>query len=299
MFRKNLIYLAGLILALGQLPSAISFGQQVTLGWSPSHSTRISHYGIYRSNHPDSSFQLLRTVTHPETIYVDAAVRINQHYYYAATAFDFDGNESGFSNMVDTTIRAQTPVELSTFSATTYNADVLLVWTTATESQNYGFEIQRSDSNSQNFKKIAFVMGKGTTANQTGYQYRDQGLLAGYYEYRLKQLDFNGDYAYSAKLRIAVQVPGEFQLHQNYPNPFNKSTHISYTLPEKSLVKLTIYDVNGKMVKLLVHEIQEPGQFHLTWNGADTHGQDVASGNYYFKIETAKTSEFRKMIYIK
>ncbi len=121
------------------------------------------------------------------------------------------------------------PVELASFSANTDKNDVILTWYTATETNNSGFEVQRKTTGE--YERVAFVEGKGTTTETQNYLFRDKNLLSGTYTYRLKQMDFDGSFAYSDEVEIDIDQPDVFYLGQNYPNPFNPSTVIKYSVP--------------------------------------------------------------------
>lgn len=280
------------------LHGATLSAQSIYLAWTPSNSPILSHYGVYRTQHPDSSFVLLQTVAHPDTTYIDDAVQVHTHYYYVATAIDLLGNESGFSNMVDTTISTTVAVELNSFSVQAVDNDAVIEWRTGTESGNYGFEIQRR-MNTTAFHKIGFVKGQGTRAAQKNYRFVDFDLIAGTYYYRLKQLDLSGDDEFTNSIKISIGVPSKFRLEQNYPNPFNLETMISYSLPASSPVKLIIYNTSGQVIYRLVDEFQLAGRYTVAWRGLDNAGQKVASGIYYYKIETEYSAIFRKMTLLK
>lgn len=299
---KNLYILYKILLLVGYflcVQRSSLFAQRVQLGWTPSRSGILSHYRIYRSIHVDSNFVLLNTAKTSDSTYIDDDLQYNLRYYYVATAVDLIGNESSFSNMVDTTISIPVPVELSSFSVQVHDNDALLEWTTKTESTNYGFEVQRSESDPNNFEKIAFIRGHGTSSTPMHYYYVDKDLQKGEYFYRLKQIDFNGDFEFSTKIKITIGVPDEFCLEPNYPNPFNSSTTISYNLPKSSQVELNIYNVYGQIIFHLVNEYQKAGRYAANWPGIDENGRNVASGIYYFKIEALNTAMFRRMILIK
>lgn len=274
--------------------------QSVKLGWQSSDNPNIESYGIYRTIHIDSSFSLIATINHPDTSYTDNGVENDVHYYYAATSIDNVGNESGFSNVVDTTITAALPVELFAFSANVQGNEILLEWETATEINNLGFELQRSKDNPENFSKLAFLKGNGTSVSPNKYVYRDQNLTDGTYFYRLKQVDFDGRIEYSGVVNVNIgHQPDEFMLAQNYPNPFNPETCISYSLAQSGPVKLLIFDINGKIVKTLVNKFQNTGNYQAIWNGCNDRAIPVASGMYYYKIVTNNGVKFRKMTLIK
>ena len=170
------------------------------------------------------------------------------------------------------------PVELSTFTAIAQNDYVELIWTTATEVNNQGFEVQRSTSNSE-FVTIGFVEGNGTTTEVKHYSFRDKDA-SGFLRYRLKQVDFDGSYEYSDIVEVEVLGNLSYELAQNYPNPFNPITNISYTLPAESQVKLSIYNPLGELVETIVNEKQEAGKYYAVWN-AGNH----PSGVYIYTLD--------------
>ncbi|RPI65343.1 MAG: hypothetical protein EHM47_18845 [Ignavibacteriales bacterium] len=129
------------------------------------------------------------------------------------------------------------PVELTSFTAIAQNKGVLLKWTTATELNNSGFEVERKQENSS-WSKITFLQGNGTTSSQKEYSYFDGNLASGKYLYRLKQIDFDGSFEYSNIIEADVNVLSKFELSQNYPNPFNPYTVITYSLPKAGYVSL-------------------------------------------------------------
>jgi hypothetical protein len=93
-----------------------------------------------------------------------------------------------------------------------------------------------------------------------------------------------------------VGLPVTFTLHQNYPNPFNPTTAISYSIPRTSRVVLTVYNLLGQEVKMLINEIQTPGNKWITWDGRDNQGDIVGSGVYIYRIRTGSKIEARKMV---
>jgi hypothetical protein len=184
------------------------------------------------------------------------------------------------------------PVELTSFSAVTDKNDVILTWNTATETNNQGFEIQRKTIGE--FERIAFVEGKGTTSEVQNYLFRDKDLLSGSYTYRLKQLDFDGTFAYSDEVEIDIEQPSVFYLGQNYPNPFNPSTNIKYSIPADGNVTLKVYDILGKEVSTLVNEFQQAGTFDVVFDG-----NNLASGVYYYQLTSGDLTSTKKLMLTK
>ena len=300
---KNKVFSIFTIVIAGFLFLVIrpSGAQNLIMGWDPSENPNILRYRIYRSIHPDSSFRLLGSVPHPDSIYQDNNTQFNTHYYYVATALDKYGAESGFSNPIDTLLQSTVPVELSSFSAhKSENNSILLQWSTSSESSNYGFYIQRLGGvQTDQFITIGFVDGKGTTSDVSHYRFEDKNLAAGVYTYRLQQNDFDGTSKISDSVRISYSLPHTFCLHQNYPNPFNNATQISYQVPFACQVQLDIYDETGRHVCRLVDSFQSGGIHEIIWDAKDFRGRPVSSGLYYYRIQTASDAAFRKMTLIK
>ncbi len=170
------------------------------------------------------------------------------------------------------------PVELTSFTANALNGNVALNWTTATETNNKGFEVQRS--NGGEYQTIGFVQGSGTSTQQHSYTYSDQNVVNGNYSYRLRQVDFDGSSEYSQVVEVSVNSPVEFSLAQNYPNPFNPSTKINYALKVDSKVTLKVFDVLGQEVVTLLNENIAAGAHNVTFDASRLN-----SGVYLYKIE--------------
>ncbi|MBK6915101.1 MAG: hypothetical protein IPH11_16075 [Ignavibacteriales bacterium] len=210
------------------------------------------------------------------------------------------------------------PVELTFFTATAELNSVSLNWQTATETNNSGFEIERkqvgspqSSVGNQDWNQIAFVPGFGTTAEPKSYSFTDENLSAGTYQYRLKQLDFDGSFEYSNTVEVEINSPTEFTLEQNYPNPFNPTTKIKYTIPSVTLslskgdipVSLKVFDVLGNEVATLVNEPRQPGSYEVEFNVG--HAISLSSGVYYYQLRVYPVSgavsfvETKKMILLR
>lgn len=187
------------------------------------------------------------------------------------------------------------PVELTAFTADVTENDVNLRWVTATETNNSGFEIQRSDEDGA-FEQIGFVDGNGTTTEAKTYSYKDKNTPAGIYSYRLVQIDFDGtrNILKPVKVEISGTVPYKYELSQNYPNPFNPSTSIKYSIPADGNVKLRIFNSVGEEITTLVNEFKGAGNYEITFNA-----RDLASGVYFYRLETDNFNSIKKMILLK
>ncbi|MBL8007909.1 MAG: T9SS type A sorting domain-containing protein [Ignavibacteria bacterium] len=173
------------------------------------------------------------------------------------------------------------PVELSAFTASVDKKDVTLNWSTSEELNNSGFYIERSLVNSNEWTQAGFVAGNGTTSEPVSYTFRDRNLASGKYNYRLKQIDFNGNYEYfNLSNEVEVGVPEAFTLSQNYPNPFNPSTKIGFDLPKDGNIKLYVYDNSGKQVSTIAEGFRTAGYYTVEFNASN-----LASGVYFYKLE--------------
>lgn len=194
-------------------------------------------------------------------------------------------------------INVPIPVELTSFSATVQDGEVTLSWATATETNNQGFEIQRSSGD--DFESIGYVPGHGTTTEIQSYNFVDADVLVGSYTYRLKQFDFDGSFEYSDPIEVDVPVPEVFSLAQNFPNPFNPSTKIKYNLSVDSKVSLSVFNLLGEEVALLVNSDNSAGNHTIDFDAAGLN-----SGVYFYRIDATGVdgtsfSSVKKMILAK
>ncbi len=165
------------------------------------------------------------------------------------------------------------PVELTSFSANVLNNSVELNWNTATEVNNYGFEVERLSNikniTSESWEMIGFVNGSGNSNSPKNYSFVDKTVSSSNYYYRLKQIDINGKIEYSKIVEVSFMKPNVFELSQNYPNPFNPSTSIRFNLPEASIVKLTIYNLLGQEIRTLVNGYRESGVNTINFDASE------------------------------
>jgi hypothetical protein len=187
------------------------------------------------------------------------------------------------------------PVELTSFTAETVSDGILLKWTTASELNNQGFEIEKS-SDGIEFFAIAFVQGAGTSTEIKEYSYTDDVEFKGgeTFFYRLKQIDLDGRVQYSSIVETEFDIPKDFVLHQNYPNPFNPSTTIKFAVPKTSHVNIKVYDLTGQEVSTLVNEMKDAGTYEIKF---DAH--NLASGIYLYRMVTENFTSVRKFNVLK
>jgi hypothetical protein len=206
---------------------------------------------------------------------------------------NFDGwNESNPPYLI-VDYQYVTPVELTSFVASSEDGNVTLNWETATEKNNRGFEIERKSINGE-YLKAGYVAGFGTSTEPRTYSFTDNNLNTGDYTYRLKQIDLDGRFSYSNEVNVKVTTPLQYALEQNYPNPFNPGTTINYSIPEDGFVRLKVYNLLGEEIITLVNSVQKAGRYEVMFDASR-----FASGVYYYRMETAKYTSIKKMILLK
>ncbi|HZV13301.1 MAG TPA: FlgD immunoglobulin-like domain containing protein [Candidatus Kapabacteria bacterium] len=182
--------------------------------------------------------------------------------------------------------RQYLPIELSSFNGQYISNYIALAWKTESEVNNTGFYIERRTEGNAAWSTLntLLIPGYGTTTQPHDYSYNDQNIVLGTtYQYRLRQVDNDGEVHYSNTVEITTP-PADFYLAQNYPNPFNASTQISYTLPSSGNVTLKIYDMLGREIKTLSDGYQSAQTYSIIWDGKDNGGTDVPSGAYSYKM---------------
>jgi uncharacterized delta-60 repeat protein len=203
------------------------------------------------------------------------------------------------------------PVELVSFTADTKQNGIELRWKTATEVNNHGFEIQRSEARGQmsennshsqsneesrTWTKAGFVEGNGTSNIEQEYSFIDRSMSAGKYSYRLKQIDRDGKFEYSAAIEVMVgAAPMKFELSQNYPNPFNPSTNIEFTVPATGRAVLKVYNIMGQEVATLFDGIAEAGVFHQYVFDASR----FSSGVYFARLTSNNKFQIQRMMLLR
>lgn len=223
-------------------------------------------------------------------------------------SFDFVGNPRIDNGIIDVgayEYPSEIPVELVSFTINISGNNIALKWTTASEMNNMGFEIERQVGGRQSavgkspgsvagWEVIGFVDGNGTTTETNHYAFMDNSLLPGKYQYRLKQIDYDGTFEYSQTIEVEIVIVNEFILHQNYPNPFNPSTTISWQSPVGSHQTLKVFDVLGNEVATLVDEFKPAGRYEVEFDASH-----LSSGVYLYKLSTGDFTSTKKLILLK
>lgn len=211
------------------------------------------------------------------------------NHTYRVMVADYNGNpgfegynKTGASNN-PLNIQSSMPVELLYFNSSVEKNSVNLKWATGKEINNSGFNIERTISGkTENWQNAGFVKGKGNTEYSTTYIFTDNNLASGKYRYRIKQIDFNGNFEYyNLSGDVNIGTPEKFVLAQNYPNPFNNSTVIKYQISnaENGFVEMKIFDITGRVVNTLVKENQEPGYYEVKFDGGN-----YSTGLYFYTL---------------
>ncbi|MEM1271581.1 MAG: T9SS type A sorting domain-containing protein [Bacteroidota bacterium] len=185
------------------------------------------------------------------------------------------------------------PVELTAFTATLAGSTARLAWTTATETTNAGFEVQRIlERNGQEFWDVlGFVPGAGSTAEAQAYAFDVDDLEPGRHGFRLKQIDFDGQFEFSETIEVFVGIPGTHVLEAAYPNPFNPRTTFAFLVAETQPVRATLHDAQGRLIRVLHDaEVQANEKVWVRVNAAD-----LASGTYLYRIEGQNFSETKQV----
>jgi len=215
--------------------------------------------------------------------------------FSACWGFSYTANSGKGANfsIVRLTADDPIPVELTSFSASVAGNNVILEWATATELNNLGFDVERRTHDSV-FEVVGFVGGSGSTTEPRNYSFTDSKISSGSYTYRLKQIDYDGSFEYSDEVKVDVTTPSVYALEQNYPNPFNPSTSINFSMGEPGIVKLSLYNLLGQEVKLLVNEFKEAGPHTITFDASS-----LTSGAYFYTLETLQFKQTKKMLLAK
>ncbi len=245
-----------------------------------------SYYQTYTTDQ-DSWQKLEYTVTSPADA---ASCKVGSRFYDVSN--NWDGNCTIYVDDFDGS-PSPLPVELSSFTAKVNNGKVELKWQTATEVNNYGFQVERANGDSD-WEKIGFVEGHGNSNSPKSYSFTDVVNGSGKYSYRLKQIDVDGSFEYSNVVEVTVTTANKFELLQNYPNPFNPTTTLRFTLAKETPVNITVYNYLGQKVVQVLNKTLSAGTHTVNFNASK-----LAGGVYFYRMRAGNFSSTKKMILLK
>jgi hypothetical protein len=193
-------------------------------------------------------------------------------------------------------------VELVYFYGQQKDNNIALFWGTATELNNYGFFIERSQSDSLNFIEVGFILGHGTSYSPKDYVFTDTTVTQpDIYYFRLKQMDTNGAIKYSWIISVNLLTSVEEErlpVYESelkiYPNPFNSQTIVSFSSSINERGNLRIYDANGKLIQSIFDGIIKKGE-----NKIVVDLNNFASGNYFLNLRVKKRNITKRIIHLK
>jgi hypothetical protein len=210
-----------------------------------------------------------------------------------STCGGFIGDAGGCS--VKLKVESGVAVAISELRASASAQAVTLTWRSSSAGEDVGFNVYRAEKGSQLFRKINDAL----IANSTHPSYVDRTAVPGKtYIYKIGIVE-SGSERFSGEIEASIRQKLELKLLQNYPNPFNPATTISFTLPEKVNVNLSIFDLQGKLVKTLISETLPEGDGECMWDGTDLRGNSVSSGIYFYRLKAGKKVLTKKMVLLK
>ncbi len=207
------------------------------------------------------------------------------------------------NGMFYATVPNPVPIQLTSFTGTPQTNGVRLQWTTASEVNNYGFNVQRKRQTEIEWMELpnSFVPGHGTTNEPQNYVFLDGTVRTGSWQYRLRQVDLDGTSHFTEPINVSVLTsvkevaPIEFALKQNYPNPFNPETTIKFSVETTDRATIEIYNMLGQKIASLFDDVAEAGKYYrVTLNG-----NNLASGVYLYRLQSGKKSDLKKLLLLK
>lgn len=266
--------------------------RRIELNWTD-NSDNEDNFIIDQKIGISGSFIQYATVGANTTSFFDTLnIQDTTNYFYRVYASNTE-TVSDYSNVAE--VLTPIPVELTSFTVQLLGNEILLNWSTATETNNAGFEIYHSLKNdNSDWKMIGFVEGNGSTTEPEVYAYNYKSQTSGKQFFQLKQMDYNGSFDFSNIVEINSIAPERFVLEQNYPNPFNPSTIINFSIPVETQVALEIFDVIGNSVATLIDENLLAGNHVVTFDASK-----LSSGIYFYKLTTQYFSTLKKMLLVK
>jgi hypothetical protein len=186
-------------------------------------------------------------------------------------------------------------VAISSFHASVTDAGVQLRARFAATAMDAAFvNVYRADGGSESFRTITTM----AAPDDGDFSFVDTAVQPDRsYRYKIGVVDGDGEFFSQT---AGVRLPGaRTSLSQNTPNPFNPTTTIRFSLPASETVTLGIYSANGALVRMLVDDVRERGDYSVTWDGRDTAGSPVSSGVYFYRLTAGKFRDTKKMVLLK
>jgi len=225
---------------------------------------------------------------------VDGSLYATRNALINSSNWDNAPSPGSYENLIGNVGSGALPVELISFNASFNMDNVELHWQTQTEVNNYGFNVERSITN-KDWATLSFIEGNGNSNSPKYYDFTDNDITkSGNYNYRLKQIDNDGTFEYSKIVSVNVSLPDNYYLSQNYPNPFNPETKIDFSIPQKQMVTLRIYNTIGEQVAELLNEEKDAGSYSVTFDGSN-----LTSGIYIYRLTTQNFVMNKKMTLLK
>lgn len=227
-------------------------------------------------------------------------VRSGSHFTYDTAGQGPIGIASGGSYIVKSgfwyvaELSSTVDVAITNFEAEYSDDIVVLRWNISATEPFEGCNVYRADGESGDF----FRINTGLLSPESIDSYRDETAIPGRsYRYRLGAVTAEGE-MFSVTISLSLP-PKPLTLYQNFPNPFNPSTSIAFFLPAQERVRIAVYDIEGKKIRVLCHGMREVGKHTVIWNGTNAAGNAVGSGVYYYRLEVGKKVLTRKMVILR
>jgi hypothetical protein len=233
---------------------------------------------------PGSTYSHFNTACTPDELMEPNYTVPNHNRSLAAEAFKDEG----------WTLQCPVAVAISSFSVRATDRGAALSARFESTFPNVLVNVYRGEGSEGGLNQIGTFAMNG----QSTFSHVDETAVAGKsYRYMLGVVDNDGEFV--SQIQLVTMPAATTRLEQNSPNPFNPQTTISFTLAQRALVQLSIYDVNGAHVRTLVNEDRAAGTYQMRWNGRDESGRAVASGVYFYRLDAGKFSQTKKMVMLK
>jgi hypothetical protein len=272
-------------------------GSQAVLGWAGSDQIDLATFTTSLGGNVNSKTDSIFFVSNGDLHLTGISIG-NYNLQCVAVAgitTDID-NETRFSIPymgADENVGSPLPVTLSTFTATTKAADALLSWTTVSETNNKGFEVERS-INGRTFEKVGFVKGAGNSNRISNYGLTDVRAFdvtnSNILYYRLKQLDFNGKYSYSQVVRVTKNAEAANALSV-YPNPYSSAYGVSFNAAKDGVATIEMLDLQGKVVATIDAAITSGNNLVPI-----TEANNLNTGIYFVRLTVNGETQITKLV---